>query len=219
MSRGQVVELAEWRNKKTPTNQHNNSDDSFYQNKQMICDGEVTLFTTKNSGGNWQMRMRVEGHRQYHQKSLRTKNYETAKERAKKEHAIATVKLSEGKSLFSPPLYKAIELYIQHRQKEVLTESLAQGTFERIKGQLKWLTRYPTVNAEHRLDTFGAKTLYDYQMFRMKRNASLQTIRNELSVINAFCKWAYDEGLHNTEKFLHPKCPPSAPMGQIGVIA
>jgi len=80
MSRGQVVELAEWRNKKTPTNQHNNSDDSFYQNKQMICDGEVTLFTTKNSGGNWQMRMRVEGHRQYHQKSLRTKNYETTKD-------------------------------------------------------------------------------------------------------------------------------------------
>ena len=25
MSRGQVVELAEWRNKKTPTNQHNNT--------------------------------------------------------------------------------------------------------------------------------------------------------------------------------------------------
>ena len=87
MSKGQVL-VVDWKNKKLLTNQHNNSDDSFYQNKQTICDGEVTLFTTKNSGGNWQMRMRVEGHRQYHQKSLRTKNYETAKERAKKEHAI-----------------------------------------------------------------------------------------------------------------------------------
>ena len=108
MSKGQVL-VVDWKNKKLLTNQHNNSDDSFYQNKQTICDGEVTLFTTKNSGGNWQMRMRVEGHRQYHQKSLRTKNYETAKERAKKEHAIATVKLSEGKILFS---YFCLNLFI-----------------------------------------------------------------------------------------------------------
>ena len=123
--------VVDWKNKKLLTNQHNNSDDSFYQNKQTICDGEVTLFTTKNSGGNWQMRMRVEGHRQYHQKSLRTKNYETAKERAKKEHAIATVKLSEGKSLFSPTLYKAVEMYIEHRSKEVLTEGITEGRLSR----------------------------------------------------------------------------------------
>ena len=69
MSKGQVL-VVDWKNKKLLTNQHNNSDDTFYQNKQTICDGEVTLFTTKNSGGNWQMRMRVQGHRQYHQKSL-----------------------------------------------------------------------------------------------------------------------------------------------------
>lgn len=61
MSKGQVL-VVDWKNKKLLTNQHNNSDNSFYQNKQTICDGEVTLFTTKNSGGNWQMRMRVEGH-------------------------------------------------------------------------------------------------------------------------------------------------------------
>ena len=204
MSKGQVL-VVDWKNKKLLTNQHNNSDDSFYQNKQTICDGEVTLFTTKNSGGNWQMRMRVEGHRQYHQKSLRTKNYETAKERAKKEHAIATVKLSEGKSLFSPTLYKAIEMYIEHRSKEVLTEGITEGRLSTIKTHINWLKKYPSVNAEHRLDTFGKKTIYDYQIFRMKHNASLQTIRNELSTINHFCKWAYDEGLHNTERFLHPK--------------
>ena len=34
------------------------------------------------------MRMRVQGHRQYHQKSLRTKNFETAKEEAIFERAI-----------------------------------------------------------------------------------------------------------------------------------
>lgn len=67
----------------------------------------------------------------------RTKNYEAAKERAKKEHAIATVKLSEGKSLFNPPFYKSIDMFIEYRRKEVLTEALAENTFGRIKGQLQ----------------------------------------------------------------------------------
>ena len=73
------------------------------------------------------MRMRAEGHRQYHQKSLRTKNFETAKERAKVEHAIALVKMTEGKSLFSPTLYKAIEMFLEHRAKDVLSGAICEG--------------------------------------------------------------------------------------------
>ena len=135
-------------NKKLITEQQNNSD--FYKNKHELCDSEVTIFTTSNSGGNWQMRMRVEGHRQYHQKSLRTKNFETAKERAKIEHAKATVKMDEGKSLFSPTLYKAIELYLKHRAKDVLAERITQGRLSTIKTHIQWFTKYPSINSEHR---------------------------------------------------------------------
>ena len=89
------------------------------------------------------MRMRVEGHRQYHQKSLRTKNFETAKERAKIEHAVAFVKMTEGKSLFSPTLYKAIELYLEHRAKDVLAKRITEGRLSTIKTHIKSLTKYP----------------------------------------------------------------------------
>jgi len=198
----QAILKVDFVNKKLIPNQQNNS--GFYKNKHTLCDGEVTIFTTSNSGGNWQMRMRVEGHRKYHQKSLRTKNFETAKERAKIEHAVAFVKMTEGKSLFSPTLYKAIELYLEHRAKDVLAKRITEGRLSTIKSHIKWLTKYPTINTEHRLDTLGKKTIYDYQQFRLGKGASNQTLRNELSTINHFCKWAYDEGLHNTEKFLHP---------------
>jgi hypothetical protein len=96
---GQAILRVDFKNKKPIPNQQNNSD--FYKNKHLLCDGEVTIFTTSNSGGNWQMRMRVEGHRQYHQKSLRTKNFETAKERAKVEHAVAFVKMTEPSSFLT----------------------------------------------------------------------------------------------------------------------
>ena len=77
---GQAILKVDFVNKKRITEQQNNSD--FYKNKHELCDGEVTIFTTTNSGGNWQMRMRVQGHRQYHQKSLRTKNFETARKKS-----------------------------------------------------------------------------------------------------------------------------------------
>ncbi|MGY8797244.1 MAG: hypothetical protein ACKVG4_00500 [Longimicrobiales bacterium] len=90
---GQAVLKVDFVNKKLITKPQNKSESNFYKNKHILCDGEVTIFTTSSSGDNWQMRMRLEGHRQYHQKSLRTKNFETAKERAKVQHAIATVKI------------------------------------------------------------------------------------------------------------------------------
>ena len=64
----QAILKVDFKNKKLLPNQQNDSDSNFYKNKHLLCDGEVTIFTTSNSGGNWQMHMRVDGHRQYHQK-------------------------------------------------------------------------------------------------------------------------------------------------------
>ena len=46
---GQAVLRVDFQNKKLIPNQQNNSD--FYKNKHLLCDGEVTIFTTSNSGG------------------------------------------------------------------------------------------------------------------------------------------------------------------------
>ena len=69
---GQAILKVDFVNKKLITEQQNNSD--FYKNKHELCDGEVTMFTTSNSGGNWQMRMRVQGHRQELQSSYKLQN-------------------------------------------------------------------------------------------------------------------------------------------------
>ena len=42
-----------------------NKTNKHYLNHTQVCDGAVTLFTTKASGGIWQMRMRVDGHSHY----------------------------------------------------------------------------------------------------------------------------------------------------------
>jgi hypothetical protein len=44
---GQTILKVDFQNKKVIPNQQNNSD-SFYINKEKVCDGEATIFQTKN---------------------------------------------------------------------------------------------------------------------------------------------------------------------------
>ena len=77
----------DFENKKLLKNTQQKSDkktNKHYFNHTKVCDGNVTIFQTKKSGGVWQMRMRVEGHRKYFQKSLRTKDKTSAIEKANK---------------------------------------------------------------------------------------------------------------------------------------
>jgi integrase len=60
------------------------------------------------------------------------------------------------------------------------------------------------VNAEYKLNTYNKGALAQYQTFRRQNGAQDVTIRNEQATINAFCKWAYERGLHDTESFYFP---------------
>ena len=53
---GQAILKVDFVNEKLITEQQNNSD--FYKNKHELCNGEVTIFTPPDTGGNWEMRMR-----------------------------------------------------------------------------------------------------------------------------------------------------------------
>jgi hypothetical protein len=58
-------------------------------------------------------------------------------------------------------------------------------------------------SAVTRLDALDENSLLGYAKYRRSHPfyAKEITIRNEQATINAFCKWAYKKGLHNTEKF------------------
>ncbi len=202
MNKGVLVAV-DFENKKIIQNQQHKSENSFYIKKEKVCDGEVTIFQTKKSGGIWHMRMYVADSNKYFQKSLRTRNYLSAKEKAQIEHAQILVNKKDGKAIFSPTLYSAVEQYLEYRKKDVVMGRITEGRFGTIKTQLKHLKKF--LNAEHRLDTYTAKALEDYQTYRRtENNASDTTIRNEQAIINHFCNWAFVNGLHNTQKYLFP---------------
>ena len=69
MNKGVLVAV-DFENKKIIQNQQHKSENSFYINKEKVCDGEVTIFQTQKSGGIWHMRMYVADAEKYFQKSF-----------------------------------------------------------------------------------------------------------------------------------------------------
>ena len=108
--KGQVLAV-DFEKRELNDTQHKSENDkqSFYINKTKICNDAVTIFQTAKSGGIWHMRAYIADDGKYHQKSLRTKDKASAIEKATYEHARLLVLKAEGKAIFSPTVYKAVE--------------------------------------------------------------------------------------------------------------
>lgn len=180
----------------TKTNKH-------YLNHIKVCDGDVTLFTTKKSGGIWQFRHWSVKDDEYIRFSLRTRDLESAKHKAQIEYAKILVKKEEGKALRSPTIYNAVQQYLDYRWAEdVGNNRITEGRFGTVKTTMNHFKNF--VNAEYKLNTLNKGALAKYQTYRRAKNITDVTIRNEQATINHFCNWAYTKGLHDTDKFLFP---------------
>ena len=86
---------------------------------------------------------------------------------------------------------------------------MTSGRWSTLKSHLAHFSNYTQAegrlgnSAVTRLDALDENSLLGYAKYRRSHPfyAKEITIRNEQATINAFCKWAYKKGLHNTEKF------------------
>ena len=157
--------------------------------------------------------MRVKSEKKYLRKSLKTTHLDTALERAKLEVAKVIVNVEQGRKVFASPIYSAVEEYLTHRATEIRqaqeTHGITSGRWSTLKSHLKHFSAYTQAegrlgnSAVTRLDSLDENSLLGYAKYRRSHPfyAKEITIRNEQATINAFCKWAYKKGLHNTEKF------------------
>ena len=91
----------DFENKKLLKNTQPKSDTKFdkhYDKKTKICDGAATVFQTRKSGGVCQMRAYLASEEKYFQKSLRTKDKESAIDQATYEHSRLIVLKAEAQS-------------------------------------------------------------------------------------------------------------------------
>lgn len=175
-----------------------------------IFDGRAEIHQTVTSGGFWHFRMWVAEERKYVRKSLRTKHLDTAILRAEDEYHNVRSQLKNSKAIFSPTLTKAVEQYLEFRQKDVERGAIVPNRLSTIKTMLNNFVRYVGSNPSSksrviRLSDLDKKCLYGYQKFRQNEDIKNVTIRNELAMFNALCKFCFEEGLHDTAYWNYPK--------------
>ena len=114
-----------------------NNKTAFHTEEVDICDGEVKLIRTQTSNKIWQVRIWVRGEGKYFRKSLRTKDLEQAKEKAKSIYYKMMGQVEIGKKIFSISATELVDSYIKHQEQRVEGDFITKGRLTTIKTQMK----------------------------------------------------------------------------------
>ena len=164
--------------------------------KQTFNADEIEIYdeaVVYKRGEYWQMRMWLSKEKKYARFSLRTRNRDTAIDKAKKYYHELMAQQLAGKTYFSKTTKQGVEEYLKQRALDVEAELIVKGRYGTIKTHL-----------EHWLDFIGRDTklkelertdcenyLHSRTKTKKKINVSQTTVANEQSTINAMLSWLY----------------------------
>jgi len=166
----------------------------FYTAEHDICDGQVKLLRTKQSGNVWQMRCWISSEKKYVKKSLRTKDLEEAQSKARKLYYSMMGKLDSGQKLFSITSSELVEKYLDFQQDRVDGGFITKGRRSTIITQLNHFLDF--VGKSRKMDTITRERYKDYYLFRRRKKPDVKvpTLLNERATIGHINKWGLEQG-------------------------
>jgi integrase len=166
--------------------------------KAEFNDDEVPIFEEAlvyKRGEYWQMRMWLAKEHKYARFSLKTRNRATAIDKAKLHYHELMAGQLQGKSYFSITTRMGVEMYLEHRKKDVTNGYIVSGRYNTIATHLKhWLT---FIGKDVKLKELERTDCEDYFASRTKKKnketirISQTTVENEQSSVNAMMAWLY----------------------------
>ena len=164
--------------------------------KQSYNADEIQIFNeavVHKRGEYWQMRMWLAKEKKYARFSLRTRNRDTAIDKAKKHYHELMAQQLTGKTYFSKTAKQGVEHYLEQRAKDVEAELIVKGRYGTIKTHLEhWLN---FIGRDTKLKEMERTDCENYLHSRTKTNKNINvsqtTVANEQSTINALMSWLY----------------------------
>jgi len=178
----------------------NEMSSKFYTDTHDICDGQVTILRTKQSGQVWQMRCWISAEKKHFKKSLRTKNLEDAKDKARKQYYSMMGKVEAGMRVFSITAGDLVEKYLEHQQARADGGMISQRRIGTIRTYLKHFLEF--VGKGRMMDTINKEKYKDYYLFRRKKHKDVKdvTLLNERATIGNLNKWGLEQGFITQNK-------------------
>lgn len=166
-----------------------------------ILGGKATILRTAASGDVWQFRMWVSKEKKYVRETLKTRDLQTAVERAEERYLCLYSDIASGRKLFGINLVQLIALYLEWRAKDVEGGNITPGRLVTLTSQLKHLKAWK--GEETKVSELDRNSLYDYAQWRRTTSVGVQdvTIRNEQATLNHMLAFAYRSGYAHFDKF------------------
>ncbi len=164
--------------------------------KQTFNEDEIEIYdeaVVYKRGEYWQMRMWLGKEKKYARFSLRTRNRDTAIDKAKKYYHELMAQQLAGKTYFSKTTKQGVEEYLKQRALDVESEYIVKGRYGTIKTHLEhWLEFIGRDTKLKELERTDCENyLHSRTKTKKKINVSQTTVANEQSSINAMIAWLY----------------------------
>ena len=160
-------------------------------------------------GEYWQMRMWLTKEKKYARFSLRTRNRDTAIDKAKKYYHELMAQQLSGKTYFSMTTKQGVEEYVKQRSKDMEAGLIVKGRLGTIKTHLEHWLKF--VGKDTKLKEMERTDCENYFHNRTKNKKKLPvgrtTVLNEQSSINAMMSWLHKRGESYIEAFDFKKLP------------
>lgn len=136
--------------------------------------------------------MYLPSEKKYVVRSLKTKNRAIAIEKGKDLFHDIRAEVRNGKKLFSMTTKDAVTAYLKYRETDVNNGTIVTGRHTTITTHLNHFLDF--IKRDTRLRDLEADSVEDYAGFRLGEDASISTVANEQSTINALCRWLHSQG-------------------------
>lgn len=177
------------------------SKSSFIIEQHDVLGGKGKVIRTAQSGSMYQLRVWIEGEKQYLRETLKTKDLQTAIFRAETRIFQIYSDVATGKKMFGITLKDAVKQYIDLRKSEVEIGRITAGRLLTINSHLKHLLSYK--GADTKLSDLDRKSCFEYMLWRKQKQSDVKdvTVKNEQSTLNHFSKEMHRSGYSHFEGF------------------
>ena len=166
--------------------------------KQPLNDNEIPIYDEAliyQRGEYWQMRMWLAKEHKYARFSLKTRNRSTAIDKAKLHYHELMAGQLQGKTYFSITTRMGVEMYLEHRKKDVTNGYIVSGRYNTIATHLNHWLKF--IGKDVKLKELERTDCENYYASRTKTKKketikiSQTTVENEQSSVNAMMAWLY----------------------------
>ena len=174
--------------------------------KKNFNEDEIALFDNVlvyKRGEFWHFRMWLVNEHKYARFSLKTRNKQTAIDKAEQHYYELKVLEKQKKPYFSITTKDGVEHYIKQRQIDLENGDIVKGRLSTIKTHLEHWLKF--IGKDVKLKELDRMECYNYSVTRTKTKkgvaVSQTTVANEQSTINAMMSWLFKNKLTDIDAF------------------